>query len=119
MLAHLVSSVRVETVPGTQLLEQLASKLGLFILFSLPDFKLFQPITSATDHQVVELHTLPPAAKGIQGLTHGGGLGDRMARMTSGHASECSTRYSTVSNTFNGRGREDFLGSRDFGDMIS
>jgi hypothetical protein len=96
MLANLVSSVRVETVPGTQLLDQLASKLSFFSLFPLPNFKLFQPITSATDHQVIELHTLPSTAKGIQRLTYGGGLGDRMARMTSGHTRECSTRYSTA-----------------------
>ncbi len=99
MLADLVGSARVEAVSGTQLLDQLTPKLGLLSLFSSSDFKLSQPITSATDHQVVKLHALPSAAKGIERLTHRGSLGDRMTRMTSGHSNECSTQYSTAPGT--------------------
>jgi hypothetical protein len=61
VLANLVGSGRVEAVSRAQLLDQLAPKLGLLVLFSAPDFDLSQPITSATDHQVVKLHALPSA----------------------------------------------------------
>lgn len=61
MLADLVGGVHVEAISGTQLLDQLTTKLGLLSLFSSSDFKLSQPITSATDHQVVKLHALPSA----------------------------------------------------------
>jgi hypothetical protein len=50
MLADLVGGVNVEAISGTQLLDQLTTKLGLLSLFSSSDFKLSQPITSATDH---------------------------------------------------------------------
>jgi hypothetical protein len=46
MLADLVGSVHVEALSGTQLLDQLTSKLGLLSLFSSPGFKLAQPIPS-------------------------------------------------------------------------
>lgn len=97
MLADLVGGVHVEAISGTQLLDQITTKLGLLSLFSSSDFKLSQPITSATDHQVVELHALPSATERIESLTHRGSLGDRMTRMASGHPDECSTRYSTTS----------------------
>jgi hypothetical protein len=85
MLADLVGGVHVEAVSGTQLLDQLATKLGLLSLFSSSDFKLSQPITSATDHQVVKLHALPSATEGIESLTNRGSLSDRMARTASRH----------------------------------
>jgi hypothetical protein len=62
MLADLVGGVHIEAVSGTQLLDQITTKLGLLRLFSSSDFKLSQPITSAPDHQVVKLHALPSAA---------------------------------------------------------
>jgi hypothetical protein len=85
MLADLMGGVHVEAVSGTQLLDQLTTKLCLFSLFSSPDLKLSQPIPSATDHQVVEPHALPSATEGIERLAHRGSLGDRMTRMASGH----------------------------------
>lgn len=61
MLADLVGGVHVKAVPGAQLLDQLTTKLGLLNLFPSSDFKLSQPITSTTNHQIVKLHALPPA----------------------------------------------------------
>lgn len=61
VLANLVGGGRVEAVTCTQLLDQLATKLGLLGLFPAPDFDLSQPITSTADHQVVKLDALPPA----------------------------------------------------------
>ncbi|HEV2998770.1 MAG TPA: hypothetical protein VGX16_06640, partial [Solirubrobacteraceae bacterium] len=84
-LANLVGRGRIEAVSGAQLLDQLTTKLGLLGLFSAPNFDLSQPITSATDHQVVELDALPSATKGIERLTHWRGLGDRMTWMAGGH----------------------------------
>jgi hypothetical protein len=60
VLASLVSSGCIEAVSGTQLLDQLTTKLGLLGLFSAPSFDLSQPITSATDHQIIKLHALSP-----------------------------------------------------------
>jgi hypothetical protein len=40
VLANLIGSGGVEAVSGTQLLDQLAAKLGLLGLFSSPDFDL-------------------------------------------------------------------------------
>jgi hypothetical protein len=85
MLADLVGGIHVEAVSGTQLLDQLTTKLGLLGLFSSPYFKLSQPITSTTDHQVVELHALPSTTEGIERLTHRGSLSDRMTRMAGRH----------------------------------
>lgn len=85
MLADFVGGVHVEAVSSTQLLDQLTTKLGLLNLFSSSDFKLSQPITSATDHQVVKLHTLPSATEGIESLTNWGSLSDRMTRTASRH----------------------------------
>ena len=59
MLADLIGGIDIETVPGTQLLDQLTTKLGLLRLFSSSDLKLSQSITSATDHQVVKPQPLP------------------------------------------------------------
>ncbi len=61
VLADLIGGIYVEAVSSTQLLDQLTTKLGLLSLFSSPNFKLLQPITSAPDHQVVKPHTLPSA----------------------------------------------------------
>jgi hypothetical protein len=96
MLADLVGGIRVETVSGAQLLDQLTTELGLLSIFSSSDFKLSQSITSATNHQIVQPHALPSATQRIECLAHRGSLGDRMTRMASWHLSECSTRYSTV-----------------------
>jgi len=85
VLANLVGGVHVEAVSGTQLLDQLTTKRGLLSLFSSPDFKLSQPITGATNHQVVKLHALPSATERIERLTHRGSLGDRMTRMAGGN----------------------------------
>lgn len=85
MLADFVGGVHIEAVSSTQLLDQLTTKLDLLNLFSSSDFKLSQPITSATDHQVVKLHTLPSATEGIESLTNRGSLSDRMTRTASRH----------------------------------
>jgi hypothetical protein len=84
--ANLVRSNRVEAVSGTQLLDQLAPKLGLMVLFLAPNFDLSKPITSAADHQVVKLDALPSATKGIKRLTHSWGFRDRMTRMAGWHS---------------------------------
>jgi hypothetical protein len=86
VLANLSGGSRIEAIAGTQLLDQLAAKLGLLGLFSLPDFKLSQPISSTTDHQVVKLDALSTATKGIERLTDRRGLGDRMTRVTGRHS---------------------------------
>jgi hypothetical protein len=85
VLANFVCSVNVEALSSTQLLDQLTTKLGLLVRFSLPDFKLSKPITSPTDHQVVKLHPLPSTTEGIERLTYRRSLGDRMTRVSSGH----------------------------------
>jgi hypothetical protein len=76
MLADLIGGIRVEAVSSTQLLDQLTTKLSLLSLFSSPDLKLSQPITSATNHQVVKPHALSSATEGIERLANRGGLGD-------------------------------------------
>lgn len=62
VLADLVGGVHVEAVSGAQLLDQLTTNLGLLSPFSASDVKLSQPIASAADYQVVELHRLPATA---------------------------------------------------------
>jgi hypothetical protein len=85
VLANLVCSRRIETLAGTQLLDQLTPKLDLLGFLSASDFKLSQSIVSAADHQVVEPHTLTSATKRIERFTHWRCLCDRMTRMTGGH----------------------------------
>jgi hypothetical protein len=85
VLSNLVCGRSVEALSASQLLDQLPTKLLPLGLLLAPDFDLAQAIASATDHQVVEPHTLPSATKGIERFTHRRGLSDRMARMTSGH----------------------------------
>jgi hypothetical protein len=53
MLVDLVGGVHVKAVPGAQLLDQLTTKLGLLNLFPMPHFYLSQPITRATDNQII------------------------------------------------------------------